>query len=541
MGNLDTILENISEYEGDIQTLVKLLRSNNINSYEDFRALLRTEGIPVRKAMLVEIEECYNGSEEDDWNDACALDTIESYRAYIQAYPEGNHLYEARDRIAAIEEGETANKAEEAWRNLDKDNIAALEGFCTSYPDSESVKEARRLISELKREQYLGVGIDALEVQMKAIQADKSNLTQELSICEKIESFIRTKKISVDDLINAIKKDHNFISSKVAKLLNDRGIITDFSSTEIDSNFISLMISPPEQKPFGAVKPITNISMVPCTEVYFWGIPSSGKTCALGAIMSTLQDGITVKSTRFMSECQGYGYMNRLSYIFQKGKIGILPPSTPTVNTYEMGMDVEDNKGNVHPITCIDLAGELTRCMFKNDAGDILTNDEAQVLQTVTDILKDNKTDNRKIHFFVIEYGAEDRLYDGLPQRTYLDAALNYIQRTGIFVKNTDALFLLITKVDKINARGERLQNELRSYIKENYLGFYNGLEKICRDYDINNGKVEIQPFSLGEVCMQDFCLFRNEYSAKVVQTIVNRSMGEGTGFFSKIKRSLRK
>lgn len=88
---------------------------------------------------------------------------------------------------------------------------------------------------------------------------------------------------------------------------------------------------------------------------------------------------------------------------------------------------------------------------------------------------------------------------------------------------------------------GERLQNELRSYIKENYLGFYNGLEKICRDYDINNGKVEIQPFSLGEVCMQDFCLFRNEYSAKVVQTIVNRSMGEGTGFFSKIKRSLRK
>lgn len=541
MGNLDTILENISEYEGDVQTLVKHLRNNNINSIEEFKAVLRTEGIAVRRAMLNEIENCFNGSEDDDWNEACAADTLESYRRYIIAYPEGAHISEARERMAAIQQKEAFGQVNSIWESVDKDSIESLKEFCRNHPGSEHYAEATALIRKLEVELYSGVGIEALEKQIKAINADKSENFPTKTICDKIESYIRTNKITIEELLQAIRKNNNFIDSKVAKLLYDRGIIHDFAPTEIDRDFISMMITQKEQSKLPDASPISSITMVPCTEIYFWGIPSSGKTCALGAIMSTLNDGVTVKSTRFDRDCQGYGYMTRLSNIFQKGKIGVLPPGTKTTNTYEMGMYVEDNKGDVHPITCVDLAGELTKCMFKNDAGDELLDIEREVLTTVTNILKDNKTDNRKIHFFVIEYGAEDRLYDGLPQRTYLDAALNYIQSTGIFVKNTDALFLLITKVDKIDARGEALQQELRAYITENYLGFYNGLAKICKDYDINNGKVEIQPFSLGDVCMQDFCLFKNEYAARVVNTIVTRSMGEGTGFFSKIKRSLRK
>ena len=139
------------------------------------------------------------------------------------------------------------------------------------------------------------------------------------------------------------------------------------------------------------------------------------------------------------------------------------------------------------------------------------------------------------MHFFVIEYGAEDREYEGLPQRDYLEAAVAYIQRTGIFQKDTDGLYLLISKVDKAKAvNREDLKEKLRAYIADNYQGFYNGLKKICKDNYINNGEVEIQPFSLGTVCFQNYCKFKDEHAAAVVRTIIKRSYSYKPGKLNK-------
>ena len=110
------------------------------------------------------------------------------------------------------------------------------------------------------------------------------------------------------------------------------------------------------------------------------------------------------------------------------------------------------------------------------------------MLLTLTNILKDNKTGNRKMHFFVIEYGGEDREYEGLPQRKYLDAAVTYIEDTKIFEEDTDGLYILISKVDKAQSKGEELKEKLKSYIQEDYATFYNRLQRICKDCNINKG-----------------------------------------------------
>ena len=141
----------------------------------------------------------------------------------------------------------------------------------------------------------------------------------------------------------------------------------------------------------------------------------------------------------------------------------------------------------------------------------------------------------------MIEYGAEDREYEGLPQNIYLEAAVAYIQRTGIFKKDTDGLYLLITKVDKAKAVGEELQEKLRSYISDNYQGFYNGLKKICKDNEINGGNVEIQPFTLGTVCFQNYCKFKDDTAAAVVRTLLERSYGYRTGRLNKIVDRLKR
>lgn len=531
MIDLDTIFDNIDEYSNNIDDLTKALRQVGINNFDDFKNAAREAGIPIKKSIQDQLVIKFSTSEEDDWQEAKSKNTIEAYQYYLDSYPDGNYRREARDLIEDLQKVLECAISEEIWNHIDKSSIAELQNFIAKYPNSTFSTEATRFIRELRKEQSLGVGIKALVKQIKAIRTDVNIYNPEKAIYDKIVNYISTNKITVENLLEAIKEDNNLISGTVANLLYDNGIISDFSQAEIDEEFITHMIQNKTPEKFQPVEPITKITKSPCTEVYFWGIPSSGKTCAVGAILSSANSGKVARSMLRDNNCQGYGYMNRLANLFKtKGEVGTLPEGTAISSTYEMGFVLEDKERKEHPITCIDLAGELVRCMYKYDAGEPLTIEQQSVLETLTNVLIDNRTDNRKIHFFVIEYGAEDREYEGLPQNVYLDAAVAYIQRTGIFKKDTDGLYLLITKVDKAKVKGKELEDKLRSYISENYHGFYNGLEKICRDNEINGGKVEIIPFTLGKVCFQNYCKFQEDTAAFVVEKLIKKSYGYKPG-----------
>lgn len=533
---IQEIFDNIDQYSNDIDDLVRSLKACGIKTYEEFKEASRKERVPIKKSIQNQVAAKYAGSDDDDWKAACEANTVLAYQEYLDNYPEGSHRSEARNAIAIIQQQQSIGQSESVWNNVDKNDVKQLQDFINQYPSSPYIQEAKRLLHNLRREQYLGVDIKALEKQIKAIRTNTSINNPERAIYDRIVSYLNSGKITVNDLLSAIEEDNNFISGAVANLLWENGFINDFSGTGIDSDFIAHMMSNVTTQAFAKPKPIDRITKSPCTEVYFWGIPSSGKSCALGAILSAAKNGRTAKSMQQDPDCQGYGYMTRLSNLFRSnGSVGTLPEGTPISSTYEMGFILEDEDGKEHPITCIDLAGELVRCMYKQDARETLTTEQEQVLKTLTDILVDNRTKNRKIHFFVIEYGAEDREYEGLPQQDYLAAAVAYIQRTGIFKKDTDGIYLLVTKVDKAKAVGKELQETLKNYISENYQGFYNGLKKICKDNEINGGKVDIQPFTLGTVCFQSYCKFKEDTAAAVVRTLINRSYGYKPGKWQKL------
>ena len=541
MIDLDTIFDNIDQYSNDIDDLVKALKQAGVKNFEDFRNAAREAGTPVKKSIQNQLEDKSTNCEEEDWEKAKLLNTEVAYQNYLDSYPEGKYRSSARDRIEQLQKIAENSASDKIWEGIDKGSIADLQAFVDNHANSTYFAEATRYLSNLRREQYLGVDIKALSRQIKAIRTDAHINNPEKAIYDKIVSFIDTGKISVDDLLSAIAEDHNFISGAVANLLWENGIISDFSKAGIDNDFITHLMSKIPPQHFQAPKPIKKITKSPCTEVYFWGIPSSGKSCALGAILSSANSGKVAKSMQKDPDCQGYGYMNRLANLFKtNGSVGTLPEGNAISSTYEMGFILEAEDKKVHPITCVDLAGELVRCMYKQDAGEFLTDEQQNVLTTLTNILIDNRTDNRKIHFFVIEYGAEDREYEGLPQNVYLEAAVAYIQRTGIFKKDTDGLYLLITKVDKAKAKGKELQEKLRNYISENYLGFYNGLKKICEDNEINGGEVEIQPFTLGTVCFQNYCKFKEDTASTVVRTLIKRSYGYKPDKLNKIINKFR-
>ena len=530
-------MDNLDEYT--IDELFEALRRNGV-SFEEFINSAKQAHVQVKKATREQLESKFANCEEEDWEMAKQINTEEAYQNYLNAYQDGNYRNEARDRMRELEEQAEQGASEEIWDNLDKTNITALQDFAKNYPDSKHYAEAIDLLTRLREKQYLGVNISVLAKKMEEIQTKASNPQQ--AIYDLIVDYIRAGDISVDELLAAMADDHNFISGTVVNLLWSNGIITDFSQTGIEGDFIACMMSntPPQSLPPSS--PLSRITKSPCTEVYFWGIPSSGKTCALGAILSVANSG-EVAAFQKDNTCQGYGYMNRLAAIFNTKKgVGALPPGTPTTSTYEMGFTLKDKDGKEHPITCIDLAGELVLCMYKHDAREALTQQQDKVLKTLTDILIDNRTSNRKMHFFVMEYGAENKEYAGLAQRDYLDAAVQYIQQTGIFRKETNGVYVLITKVDKVNASDKKdLQEKLRAYISENYRNFYNVLKDICTENEINGGKVEIIPFTLGTVCFQDYCKFNGDAAAAVVRTLIKRSFGYKTGKAGKLARLFRK
>ena len=536
MSNLENIFDNIDQYAQNIDDLVAALKQAGVSNFDEFKSAAREIGVPVKKSIQDQVAAKFANSDADAWKEAKRIDTEDAYWKYLDSNPEGEYREEARTRIEELEQNTKDAASDDLWESINKGDVNEVQNFVNNYPNSTHHADALKILLELRRNQYLGVDIKALEKQIKAIRTDAQINNPEKAIYDRIVSFINTGKITVDDLLEAIAKDNNFISGHVAYLLWQNGVITDFSKTGIDSDFIAHMMENIPPQKFMAPEPMTHVSMNPCTEIYFWGIPSSGKSCALGAILRAANSGKIARSMQRNPNCQGYGYMNRLANLFEpNGSVGILPEGTAISSTYEMGFILEDEDGKEHPITCIDLAGELVRCMYKKDAGEPLTDEQVAVLQTLTNVLIDKRTDNRKIHFFVIEYGAEDRLYEGLRQSVYLEAAVAYIQRTGIFKKDTDGLYLLISKVDKAHVEGNELREKLREYISKYYQGFYNGLTKICKDNEINGGKVEIQPFTLGSVCFQNYCKFQDDTAATVVRTIIKRSYGYKPGKMNKL------
>lgn len=538
MPRKEDILENVDQYTAE--QLVRYITEGIVT----FQELCDDTDGEFSASKRKEVKHKLESGDSEEWEKVQKEKTVESVERYLSAFPNGQFRSQARALKAQLEKKEQddilKSTSNEAWSIVDKSDINALRQFVREYPDSNNVNEANNLINALLLDEIMGVDAETLVSQIAQFQTDQS-LTpaqKDNNIIDTIERFINEKKISKDEFLKKIAEDHNLLNAGVVKRLINKGTISvaDLLGINIDRLFIQKMFNGESAQSFSTPEKLEKINKQ-STEVYFWGIPSSGKSCALGAILSVAASGRVARSMDPDTESQGYGYMMKLINLFQNGEVGTLMEGTSVDSFYEMGFDLVDNDSKIHPITCIDMAGELMRCMFKANAGDPMSETDEIMLDTMTKVLIDNRSTNRKMHIFVIEYGAENRLYEGLPQRVYLEGAVSYIKNTGIFRKDTDAIYIMITKADKAkNATRETFTN----YINDKYLGFYNGLEQICKDNEINKGKVEKLAFSLGDVCFQNYCRFNSRPAENVVNLILQRSAsyrGGKRGMFETIFR----
>lgn len=373
-------------------------------------------------------------------------------------------------------------KDDEAWERAHYGNEVALSNYITNYPTGKHVHEAKERIEYLE-------------------QARRDSQAAKQGILENIKR--NPNSYSPDQIIGYLQN----------------GTITkgELISCNIPDSVVQSLdeINPPSLKLGDTPNSIPN----GYTEVYFWGIPGSGKTCALAAILSTAEKlGFLDIATG-----PGYNYMTLLKNIFTDDN-AVLPPPSPVETTQYLPftLKMEDEK-YPRSVSLIELSGEIFQCFYNlNAKKPFMSQSHQDTFDTLIQFLKGN---NRKIHFFFIDYNKENKKdVNSITQGDYLSAASTYFKNNEVFGKTTDAVYVVLTKSDLMPCSKEERVAKAKEYLQSNnFLAFINTLKDRCKQYSINAGKLTVEPFSLGNVYFQQICNFDDSAAAKIVEILIDR------------------
>lgn len=404
----------------------------------------------------------------------------------------GNLDATKRNKIKSLIKGkDDADNA--AWGSAQYGNESVLRDYITNFPNGLHVIEAREAIDRLRN--------------------------------EKAEA--NAKK---DEIINKIKRNPNSYSPDEIEDYLANGTLT---KDELESdcgiprsaiNNLGQIVAPnlvlgktPDSIPVGY------------TEVYFWGGTGSGKTCALGAVLRVAEEQGYLR----IATGPGYQYALQLKNIFSDDNVAndFLPPPTPVENNQYLPFSLKKPKEkNSRSVSLIELSGEIFKCFFNKNAGiPFPTQSHADTFNSLSSFLK---SDNRKLHFFFVDYDRENKPdAQGLTQSDYLNAAATYFMNNKVFDKTTDAIYVVVTKSDlfidedgnAIIGDNEKIKYAINYLLQKNYSSFINSLKENCERYSINGGILKVLPFSLGKVYFKQICNFDGSEASHIVDILMER------------------
>lgn len=378
-----------------------------------------------------------------------------------------------------------AKKDEEQWdKAMQQNTEEAYKGYLQNFPNGQFITQVKNELNRLEQERI-------------AKEADKNKI------------------------LEAIKKNPNaFPPSEIRKHLNDgslsRGSLLNIGIPDEIINRLNNRDVPPELELGETPESIPE----GYTEVYFWGIPGSGKTTALSAVLSTAKREGYLE----IAQCPGYDYMVQLHNLFDS-KITILPPATSTDVTQYLPFTIKKpNERNYRSVSLIELSGEIFECFYWKNANKPLPTEQHE--ETFNSLLQFLKGSNRKLHFFFIDYGmANFRDKKGYTQSDYLNAAATFFNNPqyNIFSK-ADSVYIIITKSDLMPGdKGSRVQ-QVKDYLKDNnFISFVNSLKTKCKNHSINNGRLLGTPFSLGNVYFTEICDFDDTTAKNIIDILMRR------------------
>ncbi|KAB1157958.1 hypothetical protein [Flavobacterium luteum] len=382
------------------------------------------------------------------------------------------------------------------------------EKYDVAFSAANSISELQNYLEDFPE----GNHITEVNTKIKEIQAEINRTKKEQ---EERDRMLREIKHSINE---------NTIDEIIDKL-SDSDLYNLCNDLEIDFQIIKNFKEPPIT--FNAIPKKENEVPQGYTDVFFWGIPSSGKTCALSAILSTIKNDYSMEAP----DCDikfGATYRTSLVNIFNT-EIGYLPPRTNEDRTQYMPfLFYKRGEKNKRRISFFELSGEVFKSFYEkvNDTKIILDKDRDGIEQSFKTLELLLNSSNQKIHFFFIDYNQETKnsidIETGLTQYDYLEAATTYFRdNNDIFKKKTDAVYVVVTKSDEIQADNNKQRAEkAKLFLEENFGNFMDVLSNQCNR---NSVHLEVKLFSIGKVYFKRICKINRASSINIINDLLDR------------------
>lgn len=462
--------------------------------------------------------------EEYIWRAAIERNDMNSFMAYLNSYPQGTHATEVEKKVWEIAKtngsisaylhffsnGKHANEArgiqaaqqieEEAWQEAKGfDTPESYRGYLDMYSQGIHTIEAKNRIAELMAGQK--------EEIIRALTEDRNAYNL---------NYIKACGITASDLRGKITDSNGIVHDEVLKSWNK-------SAKNLQ------MGTMPSSIPAGS------------TEVYFWGVPGSGKTCAMAAILS-MANQMGFFEPR---EGEGLGYMTELSTAFisePQAPAVYLPTSSAIETTQYLPLTLNEpvDKGiKEHQLSIVEISGEIFECFalelqnkpFKTENHKNTYNQLKSYLQS---------TENPKYHFFILD--SQPALNSN--QMAYLQQAALYFRNKKIFNDTTQGISLIVTKVDTLSPRRDEWVGCATQAAKTYFGSLVTSLKKIVGpdELKLSGGELDVIPLSIGEVFFKSLCLFDPQPASVLVNLLMKYAKAdESNSRWNRARRIIRK
>lgn len=490
-------------------------------------------------------------------------DFIKRYASYPG---NANMVEQARQRFATL----TADVEKNDWDNVDTTSIEALLAHRRKYPSTSHVDEIDRFVwalidksSEPQIKRYIGEfpsGIyrsraeDMLgSMQLwEGVSTDPDPVTLNDYIHEYPSSpFIEEAYALFDKVKEAelqkMREHPDTYSTNFFFQLLDEGI---FSKQEcIDAQVVTeqtynLLFDPP-QLPSIEQSVNANLDLSrDATDVFLFGIPSSGKTCLLMGLLGSRQ-----LSYDNADNGAGGEYADALSLYRRYGKA---PGSTfgNFVAQIKSTIFPVDNDKVAYPVNLIEMSGEefAMKIAYNPDkstsfedlgtgATKILTNNHRKVIFIVIDPTADGLikiSSTREDGSFETKIVAQDQV---------IDKIVNMLEKNPKVLKHTNAIHFIMTKADILGSKDTR-DEVARERILALYYNSINRLKTICHNYSINqstHNNPTLFTFSLGKFFIGDLFEYDSSDADKLMGLLTSMCQGvkHDSSFFNKFKKTI--
>ena len=506
-----------------------------------------------------------------------STELVQKLSSYIARWdagrPAGNHVELAKQKLPEIEsqiklEAERAEQAE--WDAVDPFSTTDLWGYLSKYPNTihkseiddslwglvtqERVQDIQNYITMLPQ----GIHVREAQLILNAIvEWNNVKLTNDI-FC--VNDYIRNNpntpfKNQAQVQLMGLKQQeigmmrtnpNSYEVNRLLRLIND-GIFSDhelINAKVMTETVLETLRNHDINADLPDIRQAIENSRAECkdgyTDVFFFGVPSTGKTCVLM--------GMSRSNSLHINLASGGG--DYAAALQQYTDVGVTVPRTPGtfVTTLEATISsVSDQGGAVHKINLVEMSGEEFAFDIANNPDRIFTFE--QMGSGATQLLKN---DNRKVFFLIIDPTANvvrinreivvqdgfdedtgepithtDLQYCVVNQRTLIQKMVDLFTDPGNaeIMKKVDSIHIIMTKSDTLGNPVEREEKALNIFQQKFSGDILKPLIDLCEEYNINsrtNFHPNLYTFSLGTFYVGGLYEYEQTDSDRLVVAIKN-------------------